>query len=156
MLDIDVRAALHTHARFTMRPQVPVPDVTRERLVAAIEPECDNLVEQHGRPHVRVIDEPLTHVALDPIERINDLGPATYTRLAFAAQIRTDGLAVMTDMTSDRRQRPPLPLQRVNLHICSLCDHQGRAPLPGRRVLATASLRGAPPLLVDPQGEEIQ
>ena len=84
MLDIDVRAALHTHARFTMRPQVPVPDVTRERLVAAIEPECDNLVEQHGRPHVRVIDEPLTHVALDPIERINDLGPATYTRLAFA------------------------------------------------------------------------
>jgi hypothetical protein len=31
MLDIDMRATLHAHARFTMRPQVPVPDVTRER-----------------------------------------------------------------------------------------------------------------------------
>ena len=80
MVDVDVRAALHTHARLAMRPQVPVPDLAGERLVAAIEPERDNLVEQHRRPHVRIIDEPLTHVALDPIERITISRPATHTR----------------------------------------------------------------------------
>ena len=147
-----MRAALHTRARFAMRSEFAVTQVVREPLIAAIEPQRDDLVEQHRRPHVRIIGEPLTHVHLEPIERIHDRRRlATNTDLPLTAQIRAHRLAVMTNMTSDRRQRPTLHAQRVDLHICSLCDHQGRAPLTGRQVVATASLRGAPPLPVDPQ-----
>ena len=110
MLDVNMRAALHPRARFAMRTQVAFADVTRERLVAAIEAEHDNLVEQHRQPHVRVISEPLPHIHVEPIERIVNSAAATHARDTRALQVLADRLAVMANVTSDRRQRPALLL----------------------------------------------
>src|ERR1700737_3663714 len=115
MFDLNARAALHARARLAMRSELAVAQVVREPLIAAIEPERDDLVEQHRRPHVRIIGEPLTHVHLEPIERIdNRRRLATNTDLPLAAQIRAHRLAAMTNMTSDRRQRPPLSAHSVD------------------------------------------
>lgn len=83
VLDVDMRASVGRRARLAVRAQLPVAELTGEGLVAALVPECHQLVEQRGRPHVLIISQPLTHVRLEPIERIR-LGALAHARLALA------------------------------------------------------------------------
>ena len=75
MLDVHVRAALHPRTRLAMRPESTVTDLTGERLIRPPIPVRQRLDfdEQHRRTQMRIIREPLTHIRLDPIERINHL-----------------------------------------------------------------------------------
>ncbi len=154
MSDVGRGAALHPGARFTMRPQPALPQLTGERLIRPLIPQGDHFVEQGRRPHVTVVRQPLAHVRLEPVERV--LHSATpYPRRPFASQVGADGLAVPAHVAGDRRDRPALLPQRVDLHILSLCQHQARAPLLAGRSLLTASLERAPtPIrhLPQPQG----
>jgi hypothetical protein len=66
-----------------MRPQVPVAQLASEGLVATVEPESDQLLEQRRRPHVRVVREPLTHVRLEPVEHVRPV-PGAHAQLALS------------------------------------------------------------------------
>jgi hypothetical protein len=78
-----------------------------ERLIRAGEAQLDDLVEQRGRPQVRIIGQPLPTVAEELLHRLRPDGLAL-TRTALAVQIRTDRLAVMPEMAGDRADRPTL------------------------------------------------
>ena len=106
---------------------------------------------------MRILPQPLPDIRLDPIKGINiALAALTDTDLAIAIQIRPDRLTVKTSVTGNRRQRPPLFLQCVNFHVFFLCDHQEEDSSHSLGCFATTSMRGVPPRLVDPQGEDFQ
>ena len=103
---------------------------------------------------MRVINQPPAHIRLELIEAIH-AGAPTHPRFPLTAQMRPHRLAVNPHMTGDRRDRPPLPPQCVNLHSLSLCDHLGGAPVLAER-LSTPSTQEPHPRSVDPQGGEFQ
>jgi hypothetical protein len=92
-----------------VRPKLTVPQHRGEPRIRPVVTQRHDLAEQHRAPHVRIVDEPLTDIRLEPLEHIG-LDPPAHARLAFAGQIATDRLAVMADVTGNRRDRPaPLP-----------------------------------------------
>jgi hypothetical protein len=93
------------------RSNEPVADLTGERRIRPLIAERDNFVEQHRRPHVRILGQPLTDVGLEPVERIRRaVGSAAHTGFAFAVQMGSDRLAVPAGVAGDRRDRPPVVL----------------------------------------------
>ena len=62
MVNVDMGAAFRRRARLSMRTQIPGPYRTSERRIGTFEPQLCDLDEQNGRPHMRVIGEPLTDV----------------------------------------------------------------------------------------------
>ena len=70
VVDLDRGPALHPGTGLAVRAQLARPQAAGEALVAQLEPEELNLVEQRRGPHVRVVDEPFAQVGHEPIERI--------------------------------------------------------------------------------------
>jgi len=99
-----------------MRPQLPVAQLAGEGRIGTRVAESHDLGEQDRGPHVLVVNQPLTHVGLDLVERVRH-GPLTHTDLSFSVQVATDRLAVPANVTGDGRDRPPPLLQRVDLQV---------------------------------------
>ena len=96
---------------------------------------------------MRILAQPLAHIPLDSLERVADRRRSN-ADLTLAAQIGPHRLAVPAHMARNRRDRPPLLSQRVNLHALSLCHHQNRAPLP-LNCLPTTSREEPRPYVAD-------
>ena len=88
-----------------MRAQSPHPDLADEARVAERVAEGDDLVIERTGPHVAVVCEPQSDVVLDHDQRVDCRAPA-HPRLAGAAQIAPDGLAVASQVSGDGRDRP--------------------------------------------------
>jgi hypothetical protein len=73
-----------------------------EARIRPVEAQRDDLVEQHRRPHVRVIEQPLTQVADERAERVLG-GAGALAGDAAAGQVGADGLAVMAKVPGDSR-----------------------------------------------------
>ena len=100
------RTSLRRGARFTRRAQAPGPQLAGERGVRPVVTEVDDLVEQGHRPQVRVLGQPGPAVVAERGELIW-AGRRADPGLA-AVQVGADGLAVATQVPSDRRDRPAL------------------------------------------------
>ena len=112
-------------ARLTTRAQPPVADPAHERRIRRPIAQSHNLAEQHRRPHMGIINQPLTHIVRHCVEGIGTAaGP--HPRLPPAGQVGPHRLAVQAQMAGDRRDRPSLCPQCVNLHVFSMCDHLSR------------------------------
>lgn len=110
-------------ARFTVRPHVIAAQGSRERGVAALIAQRDDLVEQGGRPQVRVVRESLAAVVQERSEGIRCLAPLAGRLLA--VQIVANRLAVTAQMPGDRRDRPSLTTQSVCVHVFLPREHPG-------------------------------
>ena len=110
VLDVHVGPPVRRRARLTVRPQLAVTDLAGEGLVAPLEPERDDLVEQHRGPHMRIVSQALAHVGLEPVEPVR-LGLGPHPRLSFSVQVGPDRLAVPAGVSSDGRDRPAPLLQ---------------------------------------------
>ena len=91
-----------------------------------------------------IIDQALSHIRLDTVERIRFSGRPN-ARLVFARQIRPDRLTVTTNVAGDLRDRPTPLRQCINLHVLAPVSTSGRAPLLASRSLLAASLERTPP-----------
>ena len=111
--------------RLAVRPQPVRTQPASEARVAELEAQLDDLVEQRGAPHMRVIDEPLRRVGQERPERIRcATGPLASDPVA--GQLGPDGLAVMSQVLGDRRDRPTLSAERMSVHIVLPCEHAVR------------------------------
>ena len=112
------------YPQLAVRPQTVRPQAFGERRIRPVEPEPDRLVEQHHRPHVRIISQALAQTVHERPERI---GSACRRRSLpsdpAAGQVDTDRLAVMPQVPDDRRHRPALARQSVHIHVVLLCEH---------------------------------
>jgi len=133
VLDVHVRSPVRRRTCLAMRAQFPVAELAGERRIRPVIPQRHDLVEEDRGPHMLIINKPLTHVRLEPIERIRT-GLLTHPGLAFAVQIGPHRLAVMAHMPGNGRDRPPPLLQRCHLHIVLWCQHRDGAPLAGGQV----------------------
>src|SRR5690606_27886796 len=135
-----------------------VADLTGERRIGPRIAERHDFVEQHRRPHVRILGQPLTDVGLEPVERILlAVGSPTDAGPAFAGQMSSDRLAVPTGVTGDRGDRPSPLLQRCYLHVFLWCQHRDGAPLARWQVSQPSASKGAPPRWwMGPEGGEFQ
>ena len=82
---------------------------------------------QHVRSYADkwIIKQPLGRVAKERLEQIRVVtGPLPSD--AVAGQVGPDGLAVMSQVPGDRRDRPALPAERVSVHIVLPCEHAAR------------------------------
>jgi hypothetical protein len=127
VLDHRDRPALDRDAPLARHPQTPDPQLPGQRRVRAGVAEPEQLVEQGRGPQVRVVLEALSAVRLERLERVRD-GPLARPRLA-AGQVRPDRLTVPAQVRSDRRDRPPLPAQRVYVDVFLPCEHEQRGSL---------------------------
>ena len=126
MPDIGVRPPRARRAPLTTQPQLPVTDLASEGLTAPLKPNSRNLVEQHRGPHMGIIDQPLTHIGLEPVETVRP-APGAHAGLSFPTQTGAHRLAVSAGMPGNGRDQPaPLP-QRRDLHIFLRCQHRGGA-----------------------------
>ena len=107
-----------------MRPQLPLPDLPRERRVTPVITQQDNLIEQGCRPQVVIVAEPGPDVTLERRQRIRRRRPAAAGR-PLARQIRPDSLTVSSQMAGYGRDRPAPVLQRMSFHVFSSCEHVG-------------------------------
>ena len=82
---------LRPGARLTMRAQTPVTDLAGEGLIRPVISRRQrlHLGEQHRRPQMRIISQPLPDIGFDHIERIDlAIGLRPNADLAVAVQIR--------------------------------------------------------------------
>jgi hypothetical protein len=127
MVDLDGVSALHPPTRLAVGAQPAGPDLADEARIAECVAERDDLVIEGAGPHVAVLREPQPEIVLDPGQRVGRRAAAD-SRLALTAQIAPDGLAVVTQVSGDGRDRPaPLP-QCMCFHVFPLCEHDGRVP----------------------------
>jgi hypothetical protein len=119
-------------ARRAPRPQLVAADRGGERLIRPRKAQAGHLVEQRRRPQMRIIIEPLPAIRQEVGHRLRPSRLAL-TRHPFAVQIRPDRLAVMTEMSGDRADRPPLRSQCLRFHAVLPCQHRDR---PLRRLAA--------------------
>lgn len=150
VIDDRVGPPVRRVARLAMRAQSPVAQMPREGLVTAVVAQRHDLVEQRRRPHVRVIDEALTHIGLEPVERVRTRRDPHPRRRATRQHV-VDRLAVHTDMTGDVGLLPTSLGESSNLHVLLLCDHEARAPLDRWVSWSTSSREEPHPERVDPQ-----
>lgn len=62
--------------------------------------------------------------------RLEQIIPAPLADAGLAAgQIGADGLTVTAQMAGDRRDRPPLPVQRMHVDVVLPCQHEQQEPL---------------------------
>src|SRR6185312_15398658 len=118
----------------------PGPELPGERGIGAVVAQLEQLVEQRGRPQVRVLAQPFPAVADERLERIR-LGPPALAGDPAPLQVGADGLAVMSQVSGDRRDRPAPAMQRVRVHIVLPCDHERWRSLHGLRVVRDQQLR---------------
>ena len=91
---------------------------------------------------MRVLGQPLAHVALEAGELVGD-APAAHTRRPLPSQVAPDRLPVTAEVTGDRRDRPAPPSKSCCVHELLLCEHRAGPP-PGRCGGVTASVGGGP------------
>src|SRR5215218_2059350 len=97
---------------------------------------------------MRILDQPRPAVVDEHDEPVlTRRGP--HPSDAFVVQVAADRLAVMTEMTGDRRDRPTSLAERVSVHIVLLCEHGTGLPR-WLAVVEDSSLEGAPPRRVGP------
>src|SRR5262245_33904345 len=92
--------------------------------MAAIEAQRADLVEPRLPLAVPGKSKRFVHVTLERVERTLDRRGAVNARRARAAQIVADAVVVMATRRAIAEIDPTLLALRVDLNICSLCDHQ--------------------------------
>ncbi len=141
VLDHRVVAAPAGLAGLAVRAQPVRAQPAGERRIRPVEPQPPGLVEQRGRPHVRVVPQPLAQVGGERPERVLTAARALPGDPA-AGQVGAHGLAVTIKVPGDRRDRPALPAERVGVHIVLPCQHQIRVPSSRWWGSETATLEG--------------
>jgi hypothetical protein len=141
------RASTDPRAGDAVRAQFTLADLAGERLIGPRIAQRDDLVKQRGRPQVRILTEPAAHVALERREHIRSRRLAL-ARLPLPVDIAADRLAITIKMTSDRRDRPSLLVERFHVHIFLLCEHG--AGLLRSDGFDTISIGGAPLSVAEP------
>jgi hypothetical protein len=155
VLDHRYRPTAGRAARFARRTQPTGTNLAGERRIRAVVTQLEQLVEQRGRPQVRVLAQPFPAVAGERLERIG-LGPAALAGDPVAAQVGADGLAVMAQVPGDRRDRPAPAMQRVRVHIVLPCDHETWRSLRTAGGQRPAASKGPPPSRRSHAGGEVQ
>ena len=118
-----------TRTGATRRSKTPMAHLPHKRGIALRIAQSRHLVEQHRRPNMRIIGQPLTHIRLELIERI-PLGWDSLTWDPFIQQISPDCFSVSTQMTRNSRYRPSPPSQSMNFHVFLQCQHKGQGSSP--------------------------
>jgi putative transposase len=96
-----------------LQPQRQPAQLSRQRLVGAIEAERTQLPQQHRRVQVRIVREAALDVGPERLEHARrPRSPAPLT----PRQPGTDRLAIPTGVARDRAHRPAPPAQRHDLH----------------------------------------
>lgn len=119
--DLGRGAPFDARTRFAARTQFSLADLSGQGLVAGVKAQRAQLAQQDLGPHVRVVGETLTQVGLEGNERIGDA--SAHAGLAVLADMGSNRLAVATEVTGDRRDRPPARRQGMCLHGLLLCEH---------------------------------
>jgi hypothetical protein len=128
VVDVHMSPPVRRGARFTMRAQLAVAQLAGERRIRLGVAERHHLGEQHRRPHVHVVAQPLTDIGLEPGEHVRpSLRP--HARFPPARQVGADRLAVPAGVAGDSRDRPAPLAQRCDLHVFLCCQHRDGAPL---------------------------
>jgi len=103
----------------TRRTQRQTADLANQRRIRTVEPETDQLLEQHAAEHVRVVLEPGLQIRAERLQATRLPLP----RRTSSRQIPSDRLAIPAGVARDRRLRPTPARQSVNLHIVLLGQH---------------------------------
>src|SRR5690606_34838859 len=90
-----------------------------------------------------IIGQPLDHIRLEPVERIQP-GRLANPHFLLPSQIRPHCLTVAACVAGNGRDRPSPLLQRMNLHIFLRCQHPGWL-LSVSLVVADSKPGGEPP-----------
>jgi len=133
------------------RSHAELADLADQRRVGAIEPERDELAEQHAGAHVRVIDEPRLEVGAVGLQAARLRLPGG----SVAGQVLRDRLAVPAGVPGDRGLRPTSARERVYLHVVLLGQHPHGPPHPSwpREPL---TVRGTPDGTAHARGDRLR
>ena len=101
VLDHRVVPAHRGLAGLAVRAQPVRAQPSGERWIGPVEPQPLRLVEQRGRPHMRVVTQPLRQVGRERVERVLTAARALPGDPA-AGQVGADGLAVTIKVPGDR------------------------------------------------------